>query len=560
MMPAPLWDVEVSRMAVGVLLDASLKGLMILLLAALAVLLLRRASAAARHLVWSLTFAALLALPLLSAALPRWEIPVWPASAPVATRISLAPTRAAVSTGLYVPGTSPAPDVPAIAFSWSTIVAGVWFAGAVLALATLLFGMVRVRWLARRARPVTKGPWAALAEQLRAELGLYRSVQLLESRDSVMPMTWGTLRPVVLLPASAGHWPAPRCEAVLRHELAHVQRWDALTQLGAELACALYWFNPLVWVAARWLRIEREQACDDRVLGAGTKPSDYANQLLETARSLRVERGTSGAAIAMARRSQLSVRLRAVLDEKRCRDTVARWLAVITSLAAVALVLPLAAMRPSPRSHHRAALTSAVATKEIRGVPKMPETAGPSEATGGLIPRGGAGPLASDRAQHDTVPKWVAGVAGATEVNGEGEFRQVAQELAGSKEQVEPTIQRLQRLSKQPGMGLYLQFNRSVKPFSVVLAPLGPSDGSREVVMPVGKLALQSGPKSLSGTSSGLPMVATFWVNDAAQRVYTFRVPETVQYVTIVRDNDVIAAAYPLNRKKAGGLVTFHVK
>src|SRR6185436_15883755 len=102
-----------------------------------------------------------------------------------------------------------------------------------------------------------------------------------------VPMTWGVIRPSILLPQAAAEWSAQRLDAVLQHELAHVQRFDALTQWLAHFACALYWFHPLVWYAAKQMRAERERACDDLVLHSGIQPSVYASDLLEIVSGFR---------------------------------------------------------------------------------------------------------------------------------------------------------------------------------------------------------------------------------------------------------------------------------
>ncbi len=79
-------------------------------------------------------------------------------------------------------------------------------------------------------------------------------------------MTCGAWHPVLLLPDAAENWPLERRRVVLLHELAHIKRLDWLTQTLAYIAGSLHWFNPLVWLAARRMRVEREQACDDLVL------------------------------------------------------------------------------------------------------------------------------------------------------------------------------------------------------------------------------------------------------------------------------------------------------
>ncbi|HEX5577194.1 MAG TPA: M56 family metallopeptidase, partial [Gemmatimonadaceae bacterium] len=219
-----------------------------------------------------------------------------------------------------------------------------WAAGAIVALLPLLIAFLRVRIVARRARAVTDASWTRVIEETPAISHLSSRIQILESAEMAMPMTWGITRPTLLVPSSARAWPEWKRRNILLHELAHVERRDCLTQLVAEAACAVYWFNPLAWVAAHRMRVERELACDDRVISAGAPASDYAENLLEVARSLRAPALTSSTAIAMARPSQLSGRLLAVLDARRNRRGVTRTVFAGASFFAAIAVVVLASL------------------------------------------------------------------------------------------------------------------------------------------------------------------------------------------------------------------------
>ena len=129
-------------------------------------------------------------------------------------------------------------------------------------------------------------------------------------------MTCGVTRPVILLPCAALTWDVSRMRVVLLHELAHIRRRDCLMHCVAQAALALHWCNPLMWMALARLRAERERACDDLVLVAGTRGSDYAEHLLDIARQFR-RQGMEVAAVAMARPSELEGRLLAILDPLR---------------------------------------------------------------------------------------------------------------------------------------------------------------------------------------------------------------------------------------------------
>jgi beta-lactamase regulating signal transducer with metallopeptidase domain len=353
-----------------------LKGSVLLTCAAVATLFLRRASAAARHLVWSAAVVSALVLPvgalLLQSARFELNVPVY-VSAPAETtdmtaletsfaappQSSAAPAtvvESASAAAIVAPATNTfaetqqAASAPRLPIDWTKLALIVWLSGAIVALIALFASTLRVLRMQRLSTPVHSGPLVELIAQLARRLNLARAPRLHMGDAHAMPMVWGLFRPVLLLPSGAVKWPQSRLQAVILHELAHVRRRDALTQLLAELARALYWCNPLVWLAARQLYLERELACDDIVLNAGTRPSEYAGELLDLVRTMRSTRATALAAIAMARPSQLKARLHAVLDEARSHRTLSRVFATTTAVLAVLLMLPLAALQPLVRA------------------------------------------------------------------------------------------------------------------------------------------------------------------------------------------------------------------
>ncbi len=366
-------------------LDVSVKATVLMLAAVAATALLRRSSAALRHRVWSLTFAALLLLPGLSAALPEWRLAVLPAqieeqAAPEANLIEapqgvqhpiIHPTRntfgaqaafeAPASAELMPPAIAEAAPAPLENATPSEerpgffqtaprlpVLATLWLLGAGAAVSPVLIGSARVLVLRRRARPIADGGWAALLDELRARLGLVRRVDLLETDATVMPMTWGLLRPVVLLPSASHNWTAQMRRIVLLHELAHVKRYDVGFQLLARFATALYWFHPLAWYALRRIRIERELACDDCVVHAGERASDYAAELLAVARNYRPI--PLAAAVAMAQRSNLEHRIRSLFDRACSHLPISARAARLLFAGMAILVTTIAAVRLAPRA------------------------------------------------------------------------------------------------------------------------------------------------------------------------------------------------------------------
>jgi beta-lactamase regulating signal transducer with metallopeptidase domain len=336
------------------IVDVVVKVTLLLGAASLTARALSRGSAAARHHVWAVAIAASLTMPVLATVAPQWTIAVLPATeAPAAAALSadepvIAPAPDTNAEFEAIPAVSPNFDIVSQpgARSAATVstAAALWMLGVLVVLTRLVAGTARMWWTARRARPA--GAWAVLGEQLSLSLGIDRSVTFLSGAPDTMPMAWGLWRAHVMLPADADEWPATRQRVVLLHELAHVKRRDCVTQLLAQIACAGYWFNPLVWLAARRLRAERERACDDLVLATGTRGSDYADHLLDIARSLRGGAWPTWSAVTMAHRSQLEGRLMAILDPAvPRRSPTRRTVAVLAALASVSIVT-LAGVRP----------------------------------------------------------------------------------------------------------------------------------------------------------------------------------------------------------------------
>ncbi|MCG8456790.1 MAG: HEAT repeat domain-containing protein, partial [Holophagales bacterium] len=358
------------------------KAAVVFLAAFLITLLLRRAPASIRHQVWVGGVLAVLALPALGLLLPAWQVD-WldlhrlaafgttsqlpeaggtvaasplelPARPPVVTEALPSAARveaeASARTGVRRESADRAEGARTAADSrvaWPLWLALVWLAGTLFLLGRLAFTSLGAWWVVRRSTPVTDPAWSDEARRAQGELGLTGRVSLVETARLTMPMAFGLFGRTVLLPESARGWDGERRRVVLLHEMAHLARRDCQTLFLARLTRALHWPDPLAWIATRRLRSEREQACDDLVLEAGADGPDYAQHLLELARSMRPSAAPAWATAAMARPSELEGRLLAILDPERGRRRMPRWIGGLAVAASAVLVFPLASLQPA---------------------------------------------------------------------------------------------------------------------------------------------------------------------------------------------------------------------
>jgi HEAT repeat protein len=192
----------------------------------------------------------------------------------------------------------------------------------------------------RRSRPLESQDWTNPLWEVADRLELEKAPRLVRSEDAKMPFACGLLHPTIVLPAECDSWTLDRRRAVLLHELAHVRRRDLVGHTIGRFACALYWFHPLVWTAAKRLRSESERACDDLALNCGARASDYAEHLLDIVTGVR-HHATPAVALAMARRKEFEGRMLAILDPELRRGAPSRrqTVGLVGGLAALSLVV-----------------------------------------------------------------------------------------------------------------------------------------------------------------------------------------------------------------------------
>ena len=475
------------------------KATILLLLTLLGAAALRRASAGARHIVWTGALAGLVLLPVLSRWMP-WRLAIVPSA--VGTMLQTAqPMSNAEQSGqrtMTPPGVSDVPDIDgctapacverlgrplplsaeaqassealgqplppsstalgrsltqaqmgaakssrdagaarqfdapvdqprafggrtANAIVWPALFA-VWLIGTLVLLARLLAGMRAVRGIVRNARSLDTPDWTAPLWEVADRLNLVHAPRLLCADDVSMPFACGFVHPTIVLPRDAEGWSDDRRRAVLFHELAHVRRRDLVGHTLGRVACALYWFHPLVWGAARRLRAESERACDDLVLACGTRASEYADHLLQIVTEVR-HPSAPAVALAMARRKEFEGRMLAILDPELRRTSPSRLQAAGLVLGLAALAVSVSAMVPASRAESH---TNSWERSWVR--PSRPHSAGGTPApTHPLLSAGSDGrdarphtpaPTDSSVSAHETAahdaPAPTRSAAGAT--------------------------------------------------------------------------------------------------------------------------------------------------
>ena len=271
-----------------------IKAAIVLLAARVVIPHLTHRSAAERHALWTAVLATAALLPLLAWVLPSWE-PAWAQRAADTWPMAFESRSAGDSAGDIIIRATAIESAPWMVLN---ILPWVWTSGSVLLFLMLVSQALRLqRMTATGIEPPAR--LSTIASRVAESLSL--APPHLRCSDRVrIPLAWGVRRAHILLPRAAHDWPDERVWAVCAHEMAHIARGDWIAHLLAEVACRVYWFNPLFWMVRTHMSRDSERAADDIVIGLGARGTDYASHLIEIVRAARADAGVTPT-VAMAR-------------------------------------------------------------------------------------------------------------------------------------------------------------------------------------------------------------------------------------------------------------------
>ena len=335
----------------SVLIAIALKSLLIAGLALGLLALMKGRSAAERSWVAHIGLLALVMLALAPLVLPSWtvEAPALLGQAPspsAAVSPVGAPASAAMPAIASSSAASPVVQNAHPPLSATAATMALYAVPAAILLFITLLALGRLIALMARAEVLVDGHWLSALARAQRRMGFKHGTALLTSNELSSPISWGVIRPVILLNTRAVE-ASGEAEAIIAHELAHVARLDWAKLLLGRIATALFWFNPLVWMLAREAHQLREETADDAVLAADIADTDYAQLLVGVARHEcpGLLLGAHGVAPS---KSSLARRVARVLDGKSVRGPVARSFALGVLVGAVMIAAPLAALTLAP--------------------------------------------------------------------------------------------------------------------------------------------------------------------------------------------------------------------
>ncbi len=390
---AALWPGLLAHLA-----DPALRSLAMACLAALLLKLVRMRDASARLAIWRGVLYAALAMPLLVWLLPGVRVPLAEAlavrpveatSPPPIVRVSdQAPATQVYDRAVEAPPLQPARAPKRREIPWAAMGAAIYLLVAAYFLTRLGAGWALSRRLLHGSNKMNDQKALGILERHKVAAGLRRAPILAESKAAAVPITLGVRCPVILLPAAWHEWEEPKLRAVLAHELSHVARNDARTQMLAALHRAIFWFSPLGWWLERHLAELAEQASDDAALGVVADRTYYAEVLLGFLGAVKGARGRiQWEGISMAKGTRVERRVDHILSAKGgLLRGLSKPVGVGLLLVAMPLVCLVAAVRPEARQDASSLAAPSgftimtTAASAAQGIPAPPAEPAPAAA------------------------------------------------------------------------------------------------------------------------------------------------------------------------------------
>lgn len=276
----------------------------------LLIMLMKRQTAVMRHWLISLSFVGLLILPLAVVIMPDLAVIPGESYRDMVAYVGNPSENISPKTNAHIEelvvsevNTSAQTSENAFYVNWPIVLIGIWLIGAIILLARIILGWARIRSITKRAKD-----WNSSYLDK-------NGVSLKYSDEITVPMTWGWLRPVILIPEYMLDLPKEEIQTILQHERVHIRRKDYLFHILALLASSLYWFNPLVLMLKNRLVLEREKACDECVVNEGHEAENYARHLVDITRKFKAQQTSqTRLAVALAQISQTKTRVLALLS------------------------------------------------------------------------------------------------------------------------------------------------------------------------------------------------------------------------------------------------------
>jgi len=309
----PLHIQALAQVAIASLLNSLPQGLMVAMFAWATLRLVPKQNSGTRFAVWFLALLAVATLPVLGELMPS-ELIQW--------RILGLSSR---GTGVLARpfGASGIPSAISLPAHWAPHIFLIWLLAALAIMTRLAVGLWRLRQLRQSCAPVDA---AELDPTLRSTIAELTSTATFASRPVTVaisdcirvPAALGLWKPLIVLPAWAlRDLPPSDLSIILRHEFAHLRRWDDWTNLVQKVVRALFFFHPAVWWIEKRLSVEREMACDDVVVAQTENPTGYASCLVSLLERSLTGRGWTMAQALVHRAREASQRLTQILDRNR---------------------------------------------------------------------------------------------------------------------------------------------------------------------------------------------------------------------------------------------------